>query len=134
MRTLARKYGLMHPTTTRLLRAINVGLVSPLKVGDRTVQSAIVKTPVSTLANPVRIDVGVLGLAGDEQADPTVHGGLNKAVYAYPHEHYPFWETVRAQAGAQPWGAPLPVGMPGENLTLQGLLESGAFKIGRAHV
>lgn len=35
--------------------------------------------------------VGKLGMAGDEQADLTVHGGLAKAVYAYPSEHYPFW-------------------------------------------
>ena len=42
--------------------------------------------------------VGPLGLAGDEQADLSVHGGPGKAVYAYPSEHYPFWQTVRAQA------------------------------------
>jgi len=71
-----------------------------------------------------RIAVGPLGLDGDEQADPSVHGGLSKAVYAYPQEHYAFWSTVRGQAkvagGLQP-------GDIGENLTLTGLLESKVF-------
>jgi len=70
---------------------------------------------------PVQVDR--IGLAGDEQADPRAHGGMAKAVYAYPHEHYPFWETVRAQTGAATWGERLPHGALGENLTLAGLLE-----------
>ena len=49
-------------------------------------------------------EVGLLGLEGDEQADPSVHGGLSKAVYAYPQEHYEFWRTVRGQ-GPSPRGA-----------------------------
>jgi MOSC domain-containing protein YiiM len=68
-----------------------------------------------------RIAVGPLGLEGDEQADPSVHGGLAKAVYAYPQEHRAFWTTVRGQA--QVAGA-LGPGDMGENLTLSGLLES----------
>lgn len=68
-----------------------------------------------------RVDVGPLGLEGDEQADPRVHGGPAKAVYAYPQEHYAFWTTVRGQA--QVPGALQP-GDIGENLTLAGLLES----------
>ena len=47
----------------------------------------------------------------------------SKAVYAYPSEHYPFWQTVRAQARAAAWGGPMVPGMLGENLTLAGLLE-----------
>ena len=43
-----------------------------------------------------------------------MHGGLSKAVYAYPSEHYPFWQTVRAQARAAAWEAPLPSGFLGE--------------------
>jgi len=73
---------------------------------------------------PVQVDR--IGLAGDEQADPRAHGGMAKAVYAYPHEHYPFWETVRAQTGAATWGDRLPHGALGENLTLAGLLEHDA--------
>ncbi|MET0273188.1 MAG: MOSC domain-containing protein [Phenylobacterium sp.] len=70
------------------------------------------------------VAVAPLGLDGDEQADPSVHGGLAKAVYAYPVEHYPFWQTVRAQARAAAWDEALPHGAMGENLSLSGLLES----------
>jgi len=62
-----------------------------------------------------------MGLAGDEQADPTVHGGLAKAVYAYPIEHYGFWSEQRRAIGLS---AELPLGSLGENLTIEGLLES----------
>ena len=77
----------------------------------------------------VACDVAVrrLGLEGDEQADPSVHGGPDKAVYAYPVEHYPFWQTVRAQARVAAWGDALPHGFVGENLTLSGLAESGVW-------
>jgi MOSC domain-containing protein YiiM len=94
------------------------GRAQRLRVDGREVLSAIAKTPV---AGPVA--VGVLGLAGDEQADLSVHGGLSKAVYAYPSEHLAFWQTVRAQAQVAPWGQALPAGAMGENLLLQGLLE-----------
>ncbi|MEO8278832.1 MAG: MOSC domain-containing protein [Ideonella sp.] len=101
------------------LLSINVGLARDLRVGNGLVKSGIVKT---AQAGPVEVDL--LGLAGDEQADPSVHGGLTKAVYAYPIEHYAFWQTVRAQAGAAAWDAALPPGAVGENLTVSGLLES----------
>jgi MOSC domain-containing protein YiiM len=65
-----------------------------------------------------------LGLLGDEQADLSVHGGLEKAVYAYPQEHYAFWETQRSKQGASLFDDPLPPGFLGENLTIQGLLET----------
>lgn len=68
-----------------------------------------------------RVAVRPLGLEGDEQADPSVHGGLAKAVYAYPQEHYAFWQTVRGQAKVD---GPLQPGDCGENLTLAGLLEN----------
>jgi MOSC domain-containing protein YiiM len=64
-----------------------------------------------------------MGLAGDEQADPTVHGGITKAVYLYPQAHYAFWQRVRAQAQVALWDEPLPPGSLGENLTVQGLTE-----------
>ena len=68
-----------------------------------------------------------LGIEGDEQADLRVHGGPSKAVYAYPSEHYPFWQTVRAQAGVAPWDEPLPPGSLGENLTVAGVVETDLF-------
>jgi MOSC domain-containing protein YiiM len=73
------------------------------------------------------VKVMPMGLEGDEQADLSVHGGLAKAVYAYPIEHYSFWQTVRAQARVAMWEEPLPPGALGENLTLSGLLESEAW-------
>jgi MOSC domain-containing protein YiiM len=67
------------------------------------------------------VAVRKLGLDGDEQADLTVHGGLEKAVYAYPVEHYAFWQAQ--QSAALKRDQPLPYGSMGENLTVQGLLE-----------
>lgn len=101
------------------LISLNLGQARPLSVQGRSVLSGIVKTP-----QPGPVTVRLLGLEGDEQADPSVHGGLSKAVYAYPSEHYPFWQTVRAQAGVAAWGEALSPGALGENLTLEGLLES----------
>lgn len=97
---------------------VNVGRCTPLRAGERTVSSAIGKRPVS---GPV--EVRPLGLHGDEQADLSVHGGLAKAVYAYPAQHYAFWRTVRAQARVSLWDEDLPHGFLGENLTLQGVEE-----------
>lgn len=105
------------------LLSINTAAATPVDINGRRVLTAIGKRAVSTVDDPRRIAVKPLGLEGDEQADLTVHGGLSKAVYAYPIEHYAFWQTVRAQAQAAQWGEPLPHGMLGENLTLDGLLE-----------
>lgn len=88
---------------------------SPSATGHQ-VATAIHKQPV---AGPVAI--GRLGLEGDAQADRRLHGGPDKAVYAYPLEHYAFWETQRRMAGKD--DAPLAYGALGENLTVEGLLE-----------
>jgi len=109
------------------VRAVCVGTVQAREIQGRPVATAYGKQAVD---GPVA--VRPLGLAGDEQADLEVHGGLDKAVYAYPSEHYAFWATVRAQAGLQPWPGPgdagaLPPGSLGENLVLQGLLEAQAW-------
>ncbi|TAK83270.1 MAG: MOSC domain-containing protein [Aquabacterium sp.] len=112
--------------TGRLL-SINVAAARTEQIHGKQVLTAIGKLPVSTEDAPARIAVQPLGLAGDEQADPTVHGGLSKAVYAYPSEHYPFWQTVRAQAQASLWDEKLPIGLIGENLTIAGLLEADAY-------
>lgn len=98
--------------------SVNVGRVRRIAIGNRQVSSAIGKQAV-----PGRVAVRPLGLAGDEQADPSVHGGLAKAVYAYPAEHFAFWRTVRAQAGVSLWDEALAPGSLGENLALEGLLE-----------
>lgn len=102
--------------------SVNAGSARPLRVGSRTVLSAIGKAPV---AGPV--PVGRLGLLGDEQADPAVHGGLDKAVYAYPVEHLPFWQAQRRDAGVNLFDETLPPGFMGENLSIDGLLEADAW-------
>ncbi|WP_395700506.1 MOSC domain-containing protein [Aquabacterium sp.] len=98
--------------------SVNVALASPLLIDGQSVLTGIRKQPV---AMPVAVQP--MGLAGDEQADLSVHGGLTKAVYAYPLAHYPFWQTVRAQARVAAPDAVLPPGAMGENLTIAGLLE-----------
>lgn len=114
------------PDDRRLL-SVNTAPATPITIDGRRIMTAIGKRAVSSLQSPERIAVKPLGLHADEQADPTVHGGLSKAIYAYPHEHYAFWQTVRSQAKAQSWDEPLPHGMLGENLTLTGLLEGDAY-------
>lgn len=114
-------------TAPRLLLSVNVASASTMLIGERQIMTAIGKQAVSTLDKPQRIAVHALGLEGDEQADLSVHGGLSKAVYAYPHEHYPFWQTVRAQAQVGTWDEAPPHGLMGENLTLTGLLEADAY-------
>ncbi|MEY2839705.1 MAG: hypothetical protein RJB60_2004 [Pseudomonadota bacterium] len=109
------------------LLSVNVAQVTPMLIQGREIMTGIRKCSVSSQEAQHAIEVGKLGLKGDEQADLTVHGGLSKAVYAYPSEHYAFWQTVRAQAGQQALDEPLPHGMLGENLTLSGLLESNAY-------
>lgn len=102
------------------LQSIQLGKVGTLMVQGRAIQSAICKQPVAG-------DVVVLplGLLGDEQVDLSVHGGLDKAVYAYPQEHYPFWVQARQDAGLG--DASLPAGFLGENLSLCGLLETDVW-------
>jgi MOSC domain-containing protein YiiM len=101
------------------LLSVNRAVARTVRISGRDVLTAIYKKKVD---GP--IEVGPMGLQGDEQADLSVHGGLSKAVYAYPSEHYPFWQTVRAQAQAALWDETLQPGAMGENLTLAGLLEN----------
>jgi MOSC domain-containing protein YiiM len=99
------------------LVSIQVGRPREVEWRGKTVRTSIFKEPVT---GPVR--VGKLDLAGDEQADLSVHGGADKAVYAYPSEHYAYWR-------AELPGMELPWGVFGENLTTEGLGE-GALRIG----
>jgi len=102
--------------------SVNTGRAVPIAAGGRTVMSAIGKRPAAGA-----VAVGPLGLDGDEQADPTVHGGLAKAVYAYPAAHFPLWQTVRAQARVAPWDEPPAPGLFGENLTIEGMREDALW-------
>ena len=116
------------PTPRLLLHHVNVGTARPLRIGERRILTAIGKAPV---ADPVR--VGRMGLDGDEQADPSVHGGLDKAVYAYPAVHYAFWQAQRRERGVSLFDEVLPPGFMGENLTVEGLLEHEVFVGDRLH-
>lgn len=91
--------------------AVSVGKPREVEWRGRKVLTSIFKTPTSH-----RVRVARDNLEGDEQSDLTVHGGAEKAVYAYPAEHYEFWRRELPDT-------PLPWGAFGENLTTEGLLE-----------
>jgi MOSC domain-containing protein YiiM len=104
--------------------SINVGMPREVEWHGDLVHTAIFKQAV---AGPVVLRK--LNFDGDAQADLTVHGGRDKAVYAYPAEHYAAWEAKL--------GRPLLPGAFGENLTTEGLVESrvhigDAFRVGTA--
>lgn len=107
--------------TGRVL-SVNVARASAVSIEGHRVMTAIGKRAVDG-----RRAVLPLGIEGDEQADLRVHGGPGRAVYAYPSEHYPFWQTVRAQAAVALWDEPLPPGSLGENLTTAGVVETDLF-------
>ena len=99
------------------LLSISVGPPRDIDWRGKTVRTSIFKSPVP---GPVR--VRRLNLEGDQQSDLTVHGGAEKAVYAYPSEHYAFWREELP-------GTDLPWGAFGENFTTEGFLE-GSVRVG----
>jgi MOSC domain-containing protein YiiM len=99
------------------LLSVNVGLPREIEWKGKIVRTSIFKASV-----PGRVPVAKLNLKGDQQSDLSVHGGIDKAVYAYPSEHYPFWRQQLPDMD-------LPWGVFGENLTTEGLLEE-TFHIG----
>ena len=104
------------------LLSVQVGTSRFLRVGERTLRSAIRKQAVD---GPVA--VGPLGLAGDEQNDLSVHGGLSKAVYALPHPHLAWWSAQRQAAGVSMFSEAFAPGQLGENLSLIGVDENTVF-------
>lgn len=94
-----------------LVVSVNVGLPREVVWKRQRVSTAIFKDPVEGT-----IPVRKLNLDGDRQADLIVHGGPDKAVYAYPAEHYAYWRVKVPETPAT-WGA------FGENLTTRGVLE-----------
>jgi MOSC domain-containing protein YiiM len=117
----------MQSKTQMRVISVNVGLPCEVVWKGRTVSTGIFKEPVGG-----RIKVRRLNLDGDRQADLTVHGGPEKAIYVYPAEHYRYWREEFPEME-------LPWGMFGENLTVEGLLEKDAhigdqFQIGSAKV
>ena len=111
------------------LLSISSGKVAPL-FGDhhpdyKSVPSAIRKTNISNLESGSKIQINSLGIEGDEQADLSVHGGIEKAVYVYPAEHYVFWNQLLTREAKKPTF--LKHGSLGENFTIEGLLETEVF-------
>src|SRR5712691_10170300 len=97
------------------LLSFNVALPRDIDWQVKSVRTSIFKAAVSS-----RVRVTRLNVEGDQQSDLSVHGGIDKAVYAYPAEHYEYWR------GELP-GVDLPWGMFGENFTIEGLLEDSAY-------
>jgi MOSC domain-containing protein YiiM len=97
------------------LISVQVAIPRTVIVDGEEVSTGIFKIPVQK-----RIRMRALNLDGDRQADLSVHGGRDKAVYAYPSEHYAYWKRELP-------GTPLPWGSFGENLTTEGLLEDEVF-------
>src|SRR5438093_6407740 len=107
--------------------SVTVGLPRQVTWRGKAIRTGIFKQPVAG-----RVAVRALNLDGDRQADLTVHGGRDKAVYAYPAEHYAYWR-------AQLPGVELAHGAFGENLTTEGLLEDDVqvgdrFRVGSAEL
>jgi len=111
------------------IESISAGIVVPLWVREdgelRSVMSGIKKSVISTLTNPSAIEITASGIACDEQADHLAHGGIEKALYAYPIEHYPHWTDYLSRA--KKTTVDLPHGYFGENLTISGLTEDSVF-------
>jgi MOSC domain-containing protein YiiM len=93
------------------LVSLNVGRPRLVVYKGTTINTGIFKKPV-----PGPIQLRTLNLDEDRQADLSVHGGPDKAVYAYPSEHYPYWQDELP-------GMDLPFGAFGENFTTEGLAE-----------
>ena len=109
------------------LISVNTGLPREVTWHGRNVTTAIFKQPVAG-----RIALRKLNLDGDRQADLSVHGGQDKAVYCYPITHYDYWKRELP-------GRELPLAMFGENFTTNGLLEDSVhlgdqFSVGSAEV
>jgi MOSC domain-containing protein YiiM len=117
----------MQPASEMQVISVNVGQPREVVWKGRTVVTGIFKEAVTG-----RVAVRRLNLEGDRQADLTVHGGPEKAVYAYPAEYYPFWREQFPEMD-------LPWGMFGENLTITGLLDETVhigdrLQVGSAHL
>lgn len=105
--------------------SLNVSLPKIVEFRGEKVSTGIYNKPVEG-----KVKVRTLNLDGDKQADLTVHGGRDKAIYAYPSEHYPYWKNHYPELQMD-WG------MFGENFTTEGLLEDQAnigneYQIGTA--
>jgi MOSC domain-containing protein YiiM len=107
--------------------SLNIALPREVTWQGKRVTTGIFKEPIQG-----RVMMRTLNLDGDQQGDLTVHGGVSKAVYAYPSEHYNYWRSELP-------GMDLSWGMFGENFTTEGFLEDAVyigdrFRIGETEV
>lgn len=121
-----RDYGMFTSNLMRLV-SLNCGLPREVARQETTVTTAIFKEPIKG-----RIALRKLNLEGDRQADLSVHGGKDKAVYCYPVVHYDYWKAELPDRE-------LPMGTFGENFTIEGLPEDSTyigdrFSVGSAEV
>jgi MOSC domain-containing protein YiiM len=111
------------------LISISAGKVLPLFGNHhpdyKSVASAIHKKSISNIQNPISVEITTLGVQSDEQADLNVHGGIEKAIYVYPAEHYAFWNELLSRETKKE--VALQHGAIGENFTIEGLLESEVY-------
>lgn len=105
-----------HMAETRLigLRAVAVGL--PAVLGQNR-QGDVLSGIRKSIVNASMVAVGATNIAGDGQADPRAHGGIDKAIYCYPSEHLSFWDEEIGYQGVE-GEAPF-----GENLSTIGISE-----------
>jgi len=113
------------------LLSINAGRSQALLITQpdgppRRVQTALRKNSISSLDDRTAIEIGPLGVVGDEQVDLSVHGGLDKAVYAFSADHYPNWKIWLSEAGGDSRRM-AHFGAFGENLTVEGFNEQTVF-------
>src|SRR5829696_2089630 len=109
------------------LISLNIGKPKEIEWNGKTIRTSIFKSPVAG-----KRQVSLLNIEGDEQSDLRVHGGINKAIYAYDISHYEHWNKILLRDDWR-WG------MFGENLTTAGLLDEevnvgDVFEIGTARL
>ncbi len=105
------------------LIAVNIGQPKEVVYQEKTLKTGIYKYPVTHAVN-----IHKTGVTGDVQVDTKYHGGVEKAVYIYPAEHYDFWKKLLPETD-------FPLGAFGENLTVSGAPDSqtnigDVFKVG----
>lgn len=107
--------------------SLNVGKVKEVTYDGKTIRTGIYKKPIQE-----PLEAKGINIEGDDQGNRKTHGGIDRAIYSYPMEHYSYWKKQYPTKE-------LPFGMFGENLTTEGLLEKDVkvgdiFKIGTTKI
>ena len=99
------------------MKVLSINISEPKKItfNGKELITSIYKMPIDK-----EVEVGQLGIEGDRQADLQVHGGYDKAVYAYSHSHYSHWSEIMKKPYEE-------FGLVGENLTIDNFDERDVF-------